>query len=146
MRTASATDVRNVSAYLSLSGGCSFADSNSRSSSGRIKLPTNVVRMRSLLRFTGPRCFPGGDPFGALQETGWPHHGAPHVGHRAVVEAQTFCGLAEVAAQDVDEVFQMDLDIRIERVEVVDGDEPAGHIPLVFERGLVVGLDVRLGL
>src|SRR5204862_7509948 len=82
----------------------------------------------------------------ALQEPRWPHHRAPHVGYWAVVEAQTFFWLAEVAAEDVLEVFKLHHDVRVERVQIVDRDQPTGHVPLVLERFFVGGLYVRLWL
>src|SRR5579859_150854 len=142
-RTASATDARSVWLNFCRSGG-SVADNSSRSSGGRIKLPTKVVRMRSLLRFTARSSRAGGDPL--LQEPRGPHHRAPHVGHRTVVETKAFLRLAEVAAENIDEIFQMDFDIRVKRIQVVDRDQPAGHIPLVLEGFLVGSLDVRLRL
>src|SRR6266566_645127 len=96
-------------------------------------LPTNGVRTLSELRFIL-----------RLEETSGPHKGPPHVGDGTVVEAQTFIGLAEVAAQDAFEVFQVDLDVRIERVQVIDADQPTRHVPPMLERVLVRLFDVRL--
>src|SRR5215470_7041421 len=79
------------------------------------------------------------------QEPRRPHDGAPHVRGRAVVEAQAFLRLLEVAADDVDEVVEMDLGVRIERVDVVERDQPRGHVPLVRPRALVLLDDVGFG-
>src|SRR4051794_36778325 len=51
------------------------------------------------------------------QEPVRPHHGAPHVRRRAVVEAEPFLGLAEIAPDDVDEIVEVNLGVRIERVD-----------------------------
>src|SRR6185312_11689378 len=72
-----------------------------------------------------------------------PEDRAPHVGGRRVVEAEAFLWLLEVAADDVDKVVEIDLGVRVERIDVVHADEPRGHVPLVLPRALVFLDDVR---
>src|SRR5260221_3814600 len=71
---------------------------------------------------------------------------APHVRRRAAVVAQALRRLAEVAADDVGELLELDLGVRIERVEVVHAHHARGHVPLVLPRLLVLTLDVGLRL
>src|SRR5262245_63764257 len=59
-------------------------------------------------------------------------HRPPHVRGRALIEAQAFLRLAEVTADDVRELLELDLHVRIERIEVVHGDEAARLVPLVL--------------
>src|SRR5689334_5933691 len=49
------------------------------------------------------------------QEPVRPHHGAPHVRGGRIVEPEALFGLAEVAPDDVDEVVEVHLHVRIER-------------------------------
>src|SRR5262245_53552214 len=49
-----------------------------------------------------------------LQVAGRPHDGAPHVRRRTVVEPQPFLGLAEMPADHVRELLQLDLHVRVE--------------------------------
>ena len=58
-----------------------------------------------------------------LQVPRRPVDGPPHVRRRALVEAEPFHRLPEVTPDDVGELLELHLDARIERVEVVDGDE-----------------------
>src|ERR1700760_770758 len=75
-----------------------------------------------------------------------PHDGAPHVGGRAVVPAEPFLRLFEVAAGDVLELIEVDLGVRIEGVDVVDADQPRGAVVLAIAGALVLFLDVRFRL
>ena len=68
------------------------------------------------------------------------------MGRRALVEAQPFFRLPEVAADDVRELVQLHPHVGVEGVEVVDGEQPRRHVPLVPARVLVGPLDVGLGL
>jgi hypothetical protein len=54
--------------------------------------------------------------------------------------------LLEVAADDVDKIVEIDLGVRIERVDVVHRDQSRRHVPLVVPRALVFGDDVGFGL
>src|SRR2546423_15481781 len=47
------------------------------------------------------------------QEPVRPHHGAPHVRRGRIVEAEPLLRLAEVAPDDVDEIVQVHLHVRI---------------------------------
>ena len=58
-----------------------------------------------------------------LQVPRRPVDGPPHVCRRALVEAEPFHRLPEVTPDHVGELLELHLDARIERVEVVDGDE-----------------------
>src|SRR4029450_9240726 len=82
---------------------------------------------------------------GASQEPRGPHQRAPHVRRRRVVETQPLFRLLEAAADDVDEIVEIDLGVRIERVDVVHADEPRGHVVLVVAGALVLLHDVRFG-
>src|ERR1700736_1236568 len=73
-----------------------------------------------------------------------PHDRAPHVRRRTAVEAEAFLGLAEVAADDVGELLELDLDVGVEGVEVVHADHARRHVPFVVPRALVFRLDVGL--
>src|SRR5262249_35793899 len=55
-----------------------------------------------------------------LQVTRRPIDGSPHVRARAVVEAQPFRRLAEIATDDVRELLKLGLNVWIERVKIVD--------------------------
>ena len=81
-----------------------------------------------------------------LQEPRRPHDRPPHMRGRAVVPAEAFLRLAEVAADDVLELIEVDLGVRIEGVDVVHADQPRGLVVLVVPRALVLLDDVRLGL
>lgn len=72
--------------------------------------------------------------------------GAPHVGHRAAIEAEAFGGLAEVAANDVGELFDVDLVVGVEGVEIVDGDHAGSHVEAMVAGVVVRGADVGGGL
>jgi hypothetical protein len=50
----------------------------------------------------------------ASKEPRWPHHSAPHVCRGAAVQAQPLLRLLEVAADDVNEVVEVDLCVGIE--------------------------------
>src|SRR5580704_1989556 len=67
----------------------------------------------------------------ALQILRRPDHRPPHMGDRAVIEAQALLGLAEVAADDVGELVELDMQVGIERVDVMQGNLPARHVPFV---------------
>src|SRR6185312_3923031 len=84
-------------------------------------------------------------PRGPLQVLRRPDDRAPHVGDRAVVVAQAFGRLLEVAADDVGELVELDVQVGIERVDVVHRDLPARHVPLVGAHALVVRGDVVVG-
>src|SRR5579883_3299263 len=60
-----------------------------------------------------------------------PQHRAPHVRRRAAVEAEAFLGLPEVAADDIDEIVEVDLGVGVERVDVVDADQARRPVILV---------------
>src|SRR5436190_24388667 len=64
------------------------------------------------------------------QEPVRPHHGAPHVRRRRTVEPEPLLGLAEIAPDDVDEIVEIDLGVRIERIDIVHADQPRRHVPL----------------
>src|SRR5215217_7439817 len=81
-----------------------------------------------------------------LQVLGRPDDRAPHVRDGAAVEPKPFLGLLEVAADDVREVIDVDDGVRVERVEIVEGDQAAGHVPFVVARPLVLLFNVRLDL
>src|SRR4029077_7314126 len=70
----------------------------------------------------------------------------PHMRDRTVIEAQALFGLAEVAADDVGELVELDMQVGIERVDIVQGDLPARHVPFVIAHPLVVLLDVGIEL
>src|SRR5437588_823868 len=54
-------------------------------------------------------------PTSRLQILRWADHRAPHMRDRAVVEAEPFLWLAEVAADHVGEFLQLDMHIGVER-------------------------------
>ncbi len=54
--------------------------------------------------------------------------------------------MLEVAPHDVGEIFDIDLDIRIEGIEIVDRDQTRRHVPLVIASLFVFLLEVRLDL
>ena len=64
---------------------------------------------------------------------------------RAVVEAEPLFRLLEIAADDVLELLELDMDVGVERVDVVHRDLPARHVPFVVPHPLIVFLDVRVG-
>src|SRR5262245_30662451 len=72
------------------------------------------------------------------QEPRWPHHSAPHMRGRAVVEAQPFLWLLEVAADDVDEVVEVYLRVRIERIDIIERDQSRRHVPLVVPGSVIL--------
>src|SRR5690348_15338956 len=72
-----------------------------------------------------------------LQVARRPVDRAPHVGGGAVVEAQAFVGLLEVAADHVRELLDVGIELRIERVEIVDRNEPRRAVPLVLAGMLI---------
>ena len=82
----------------------------------------------------------------AVQEARRPVDRPPHVGRRAVVPAQAFFGLAEIARHDVAKRIQAHRHRLIEGVDVVDRDQARGFVPLVRTDLLVGALDVRFGL
>jgi 2-keto-4-pentenoate hydratase/2-oxohepta-3-ene-1,7-dioic acid hydratase in catechol pathway len=65
---------------------------------------------------------------GRSQEVVRPDHRPPHVRHRGAVEPEAFGRLAEVAADDVLELVDLDLDVGVERVDVVDREQPGRHV------------------
>ncbi len=65
---------------------------------------------------------------------------------RAVVPAKPFLRLLEVAADDVLELLEVHLGVRIEGVDVVHAYEPRRHVVLVIASALVLFNDVRLRL
>ena len=65
---------------------------------------------------------------------------------RRIVEAETLFRLPEIAADDVDEVVEIDLGVGIERIDVVHADHPRGHVVFVVPGALVFGDDIRLRL
>src|SRR5271170_2381539 len=71
-------------------------------------------------------------------------HRAPHMRNRAVVKAKALFGLAEIAADNVGEFLQLDMHVRVERIDVVHGYLPARHVPFVVPHPLVVFLDIRV--
>src|SRR5579863_3441157 len=70
---------------------------------------------------------------------------APHMRRRAVVEAQPFLRLTEIPADHVLELFQFDMQVGVEGIDVVDADHARRHVPFVLAGALVFRLDVRLG-
>ena len=60
-----------------------------------------------------------------LQVARRPVDGPPHVRRRALIEAEPFLRLAEVAADHVRELLELDLHVGVEGVEVVHGDAGA---------------------
>src|SRR5262245_33221019 len=92
---------------------------------------------RSTSPFQGERKKEAFAPTASLsQKPVRPHHGAPHVRRRRVVEAKAFLRLAEIAPDDVDEIVEIHLHVRVKRIDVVDADQPRGHVPLVIPRAL----------
>src|SRR5262245_1441532 len=81
-----------------------------------------------------------------LEEPRRPHQRAPHVRRWRVVEAEALFRLLEIAADDVDEIVEIDLGIGIERVDVVHADQARGHVIFVAAGTLVFLHDVGLGL
>src|SRR5687768_14487118 len=65
----------------------------------------------------------------ALEVLGWPDHHAPPVRHRTMVKPAALRRLFEVVADDVNEVVETDLRIRVKGVDVVDDDQSADHVP-----------------
>ena len=65
---------------------------------------------------------------------------------RRIVEAEAFLRLLEVAADDVDEIVEVDLGVGIERIDVVHRDHPRRHVVFVVLGALVFGDDVGLRL
>ena len=59
-----------------------------------------------------------------------PDHRPPHMCDRAVVEPEALFRLAEIAADNVSELLKFDMHIGVERIDIVHGDLPAGHVPL----------------
>src|SRR6202034_4919828 len=60
----------------------------------------------------------GGGEIKRSQKPRRPHQRAPHMRRRRIVEAEAFLRLLEVAADDVDEVVEVDLGVGIERIDV----------------------------
>src|SRR5437870_3444862 len=77
-----------------------------------------------------------------LQVARRPVDRAPHVRGRAVVEAQAFFRLLEMPADDVRELFELDIQVRIEGVEVIHRHETRRAVPLVLAGVLILALDV----
>ena len=50
-----------------------------------------------------------------------------------------------MTADDVSELFHIDLHAFFERIQIVHGDEPRRHVPLMIPRVVVSRLDVGLG-
>jgi hypothetical protein len=69
----------------------------------------------------------------------------PHMRHRAVVVAETFSRLLEVASDQIDERIDRYFGGRVERVEVVDGDGARGIVPAMVAHETMRGLHVRRG-
>src|SRR5688572_3813185 len=67
----------------------------------------------------------------ALERRIRPRDGPPHVGDGRVVVPEPFLRLLEVAPNDVDKRLDRYDGVRIERIQVVYGDEPRFHVPLV---------------
>src|SRR6516164_6634906 len=61
---------------------------------------------------------------------------------RTAVPAESLFRLAEVAADHVSELLQLHDHVRIERIEIVDGNHPRGHVPLVIAGAVVLFFDV----
>src|SRR5262245_7486418 len=57
---------------------------------------------------------------------------APHMGGRAVVEAQPLGRLLEMTADDIGEWFPAHHRVGIERIDVVHRDHARGHVPFVI--------------
>src|SRR5665213_644927 len=70
---------------------------------------------------------------------------APHMRRWRVVVAEAFLRLFEMTADDVLELIHGDDHIGIEGIEVVHADHPRRHIPFVFLRPLVFGLNISIG-
>src|ERR1700740_1491163 len=70
---------------------------------------------------------------------------APHMRARAVVKAEAFFRLAEIAADDVLELLELDMHVGVERVKVMDADHSRRAVPFMRARRLVGPLDMRLG-
>jgi len=64
------------------------------------------------------------------------------MGDRAIVVSKPFFRLFEMAADDIDEWVDRHDRFRVERIEIVDRDEPRLHVPLVVSNPLVGILDV----
>ncbi len=60
-----------------------------------------------------------------LQVLRRPDHRPPHMRDRAIVEAEPFLRLPEVAADNVGELVQLDMHVRVERIDVMHRDHPA---------------------
>src|SRR5262245_52764081 len=71
-------------------------------------------------------------------------HRPPHVRGWTLIESEPFLRLPEVTTDDVRELLELDLHVRIERVEIIHGDEAARLVPLVLARAPVRLLDMRL--
>src|SRR5579862_1391688 len=96
-----------------------------------------AVRKRLLI--IGARAFQAS---GRLERVVRVRQRTPHVRARTVVVTEAFLRRLEVAADDVLERIDRHLRVRIERVEVVDRDEPRLHVPLVVLQPLVGVLNV----
>ena len=71
-----------------------------------------------------------------------PPYGSPHMRHRAIVEAQTFFRLLEMASDNVRKGLPGHLGIRVEGIDIMHGDHARGHVPFVISGTLVFFLDV----
>src|ERR1700746_3248485 len=56
------------------------------------------------------------------QKPRWPKDRAPHMRRRAIIEAKPFFRLLEITPDDVDEVVEAHLGVRIERIDIVHAD------------------------
>ena len=76
-----------------------------------------------------------------------PDHGAPHMGYRRTVESQPFPRLLEIPSHHVLKLIDAEIrHIGIEGVEIIQGNQPRGHVPAVIARLIVLGLHPGLDL
>src|SRR5438093_1178820 len=69
---------------------------------------------------------------------------SPHVRRWTVVTPKTFLGLFEMPANDVHEWVDRHFLIGIERIQIIDCDQPGQFIPLMVTKHFVGLLQVRL--
>src|SRR5690242_16580848 len=81
-----------------------------------------------------------------LQRRIRPDDRTPYMRHWAVVESKTFLRLLEVPANDVGELFELRIDARLKRVQVVDRHLARVDVPLMLTHHLVSRFDVGLRL
>lgn len=64
------------------------------------------------------------------------------MGNRAVVETQAFFRLAEMTSDDIGKVINVYRHAFLERIEIIQSNEPRGHVPLMIFCFLIGFIDI----